>query len=442
MMETLWAGLSHLFMTVFLSSFSSFMVVPAITDVTMSAICPGQDECSLAIYLTGFQQVIIGLGTLVMMPLVGNLSDIYGRKALLTLPMLLGIIPLAILAYDRTTNFFYAYYVLRTLTAMICEGSIQCLSLAYVADNVAENRRALVFGLLSGIGSCAFVCGNLSARFLSTSSTFQVATAVAVLAMLYMRVFLPESFKPENVALRTKLINGEDIAENSCTKKQLFEGLPSLDDMISLLKTSSTFGQAASVAFFNNLGEIGLGASLMYYLKARFHFNKDQFADLMVIAGVAGIASQFLLMPIAVPFIGEEKLLSIGIFFSVAHMFLYSFAWSPWVPYAAAMFSILIVLSQPCLRSITSKQVGPTEQGRAQGCISGICSFANVISPLVFSPLTALFLSENAPFHFPGFSVMCVGFAYMIAFFQSIMIRPAPSVSSCQGSECSSVVVF
>ncbi|KAJ6953416.1 tetracycline transporter [Populus alba x Populus x berolinensis] len=50
------SGLSHLFMTIFLHNFSTFMVIPAITDVTMSALCPGRDECSLAIYLTGFQQ--------------------------------------------------------------------------------------------------------------------------------------------------------------------------------------------------------------------------------------------------------------------------------------------------------------------------------------------------------------------------------------------------
>lgn len=53
------SGLSHLFMTIFLHNFSIFMVIPAITDVTMSAICPGEDECSLAIYLSGFQQAVI-----------------------------------------------------------------------------------------------------------------------------------------------------------------------------------------------------------------------------------------------------------------------------------------------------------------------------------------------------------------------------------------------
>lgn len=52
------SGLRHLFMTVFLFNFATFMVIPAITDVTMAALCPGRDECSIAIYLTGFQQVV------------------------------------------------------------------------------------------------------------------------------------------------------------------------------------------------------------------------------------------------------------------------------------------------------------------------------------------------------------------------------------------------
>lgn len=51
-------GLSHLYLTLYLHSFAVIMVAPAITDITMSALCPGEDECSLAIYLSGFQQAV------------------------------------------------------------------------------------------------------------------------------------------------------------------------------------------------------------------------------------------------------------------------------------------------------------------------------------------------------------------------------------------------
>jgi hypothetical protein len=50
--------LGHLLVFAFLFFFSSYMVAPVITDVTMEALCPGQDECSLAIYLTGLQQAV------------------------------------------------------------------------------------------------------------------------------------------------------------------------------------------------------------------------------------------------------------------------------------------------------------------------------------------------------------------------------------------------
>ncbi|KAM7270455.1 hypothetical protein ACFE04_029669 [Oxalis oulophora] len=203
----------------------------------------------------------------------------------------------------------------------------------------------------------------------------------------------------------------------------LIKPLPSLEDMMALLKSSLTLSQAAIVAFFSILADSGLHASMMYYLKARFHYNKDQFADLMVITGIAWTISQLLLMPTLAPVIREERLLAIGLLFSCVHMFLYGFAWSAWVPYVVAMFSILYVFAQPSLRSIVSKQ------GKAQGFISGICSLANVISPLIFSPLTALFLSEKAPFNFPGFGIVCIGFAALIAFIQSSLIRSTPPIS-------------
>lgn len=406
------------------------MVIPAITDVTMAAICPGKDECSLAIYLSGIQQAIIGMGSLVTMPIVGKLSDTYGRKLMLTIPMVLSIFPLAILAYSRTREFYYAYFVLKTLISMATEGSVHCLALAYVADNVPESRRVSTFAIMSGILSCAFVCGNFSARLLSTSATFQVAAALSVVALVYMRLFLQESIVQNAISANAPEV--DCLLEKSPRKAlQLFKRLPSLSDTIGLLSTSPTFSKVAVISFFSTVAEVGAHASLLYYLKAQFQFDKDQFADLMIIGGIAGSISQLVLMPTLAPTFGEEKLLSLGLFFCCVNMLLYSIAWSSWVPYAAAMISILAVFAMPCLRSIASKQIGPCEQGRAQGCLTGICSFAHIVSPIVFSPLTALFLSERAPFHFPGFSILCAAFAGMLAFLLSLLIKNAEHDTSC-----------
>ncbi|XP_013621535.1 hippocampus abundant transcript 1 protein-like isoform X1 [Brassica napus] len=430
---TTFQGLRHLFMTVFLHGFSAFIVVPVITDVSMAALCPGKDECSLAIYLSGFQQAITGVGSLMMMPLVGSLSDKHGRKSLLTLPMALNILPLAILAYSRETSVFYIYYVLKTFTSIFCEGSVFCLALAYVADNVSENQRASAFGILTGIGSCAFVCANCCARFLSTTAIFQVATTVAIFSTVYMRIFLPDSIRDNSLV--TSIVSTEKLSyvlleDYPGHRNQISRTVRSVREMASLMRSSVPLFQVAMVSFFSSLSEAGLHASSMYYLKAKFQFNKDQFADLMIIFGIAGSVSQLLFMPILIPALKEEKLLSIGLFFGCAHMFLLGMAWSAWVPYMAAMFSLVSIFHQSCMRSIVSKQVTSYEQGKAQGIISSICSLANVISPLAFSPLTGWFLSERAPFHFPGFSLMCAGFTMTIAFILSLMIRATTPVAA------------
>ncbi|KAM0837621.1 hypothetical protein ACQ4PT_061517 [Festuca glaucescens] len=137
------AGLGHLLVFAFLFCVGAFMVAPVIVDVTMAALCPGQDQCSLAIYLTGLQQA--------------------------------------------TMPYFYAYYVAKTLTAMVSEGAMMCLSLAYVADKVPEAQRAAAFGVFSGVCIAGFVAGTIVARFL------YVATFSAVAAVVYMRAFVQET---------------------------------------------------------------------------------------------------------------------------------------------------------------------------------------------------------------------------------------------------------
>ncbi|EFH41814.1 hypothetical protein ARALYDRAFT_331182 [Arabidopsis lyrata subsp. lyrata] len=419
---TTFHGLGHLFFTIFLYCFSSFIVAPAITDISMAALCPGKDECSLAIYLSGFQQVITGVGSLMMMPLMGSLSDKHGRKCLLTLPMTLHILPLATLAYStRGTTIFYMYYVLKTSTSIVCEGTVFCLALAYVADNVSERRRGSAFAILTGITSCAFVCANLCARFLSIAATYQVATGMGILSLLYMRLFLPDSIRDNS--LGAPIVISETLSSSlleDCPghRNRIFRAIHSVREMASLLRSSVPFFQVAMVSFCSSLAEAGLHASSMYYLKAKFHFNKDQFADLMIISGATGSISQLLFMPILVPALKEERLLSIGLFFGGAH-----------VPYMAAIFSLFSVFPHSCMRSIVSKQVASYEQGKAQGIISSIDSLANVISPLAFSPLTDWFLSERAPFNFLGFSIMCAGFMMTIAFIQSLMIRATTPIS-------------
>ncbi|RCV07696.1 hypothetical protein SETIT_1G266200v2 [Setaria italica] len=437
------AGLDHLFVVSFLFYFS-YMVIPAITDVTMEAVCPGRDECSVAIYLSGFQNAVTGVGALVVTPIVGNLSDRYGRKALMTLPVTMAIVPLFVLACNRSEVYFYVYYVAKIVSGIFCEGTMHCLCFAYVADHVGPSRRAAAFGLLSGVSAAGFLSGTLTARFLTTSSTFQVAAAVATAAALYLRVFLPDSGGTSCVdeacdpLLQPSSCTSSTSSSASSSDEELSPrlpppqkgGLPSVSDMVALLTGSLTLSGAATITFFYSLGEHGLQTALLYYLKAQFGYSKDEFANLLLIVGAAGMLSQLTVMPILAPILGEEILLIVGLLGGCTHVFLYGIAWSYWVPYLSAAFVILSAFVHPSIRTNVSKNVASNEQGIAQGCISGISSFGSILGPLIFTPLTAWFLSETGPFNFKGFSILCAGLCTLIAFIISLRMRGAQSSAS------------
>ncbi|XP_049414659.1 uncharacterized protein LOC125877397 [Solanum stenotomum] len=340
-----------------------------------------------------------------------------------------------ILAYRRTKKFYYVYYVLRTLTGMICDGGIQCVALAFVADHMSQAKRASAIGILAGVGSAAFVCGTLADHFLSTSQIFLVATIASTIAAVYMQIFLEDTTRVKEYSIEDQPIlrnNEMEDTELDCetTKNiKVFKKVPSLKDIICFLRKSPTFSLAASVAFLNSLAERGEQAPFQHFLKARFHFKKDNFADVMLIANICSAPSQLLLMPMLAPLIGEEVLLCLGLIAGFTNLLIDGVARKNWIPYTAALLPIFTSLVKPSIQSTVSKQIGPSEQGIAQGCISSISSIANILSPFIYSPLTALFLSEKPPFRYPGFTILCIGLAWLIAVIPSAMIKVIPLTS-------------
>ncbi|KAH0699328.1 hypothetical protein KY284_013543 [Solanum tuberosum] len=277
----------------------------------MDAICPCQDKCSLAIYLSGFQQA---------------------------------------------------------------------------ADCMSEENRASAIATVAGVGSAAFLCSTFVVRFLSTAQIFLVSSISSSAAVLYMTIFLKDHINKINYdALNQPILANDDNKSESDSSEGTPspKNIPSFYHIISLLKS-----------------------------RARFQHNKDNFSILMLICYGGTTFSQLVLLPKLARIVREETILSLALIAGFSNMLIDSIAWEAWVPYVVALFPMFLFLAKPALQSIVSKQVGPNEQVIAQGCISGVSSFANILSPFIFSPLTDLFLSERAPFDYPGFSMFCIGLAW------------------------------
>ncbi|PIA28314.1 hypothetical protein AQUCO_07200162v1 [Aquilegia coerulea] len=392
--------LIHLLLPLCVHWIAEEMTVSVLVDVTTNALCPGKTTCSQAIYITGLQQTVVGIFKMVVLPLLGQLADDYGRKPMLLLTVSTTIFPFALLAWDESKAFVYAYYVLRTISYIISQGSIFCIAVAYVADIVEESKRAATFGWITGLFSASHVLGNLLARFLPGEYIFGVSIVLLIFCPVYMKLFLSET-------VRTNPRRDQQSTCLSTIFKVLQDRYKSMRNSVNVVANSATLRRIAYVSFFYELGMSGITSVLLYYLKSTFGFNKNQFSEILMLVGIGSIFSQILVLPLVNPLIGEKVILCIALLASIIYAILYGLAWAPWVPYLSASFGVIYILVKPSTYAVISNATSSANQGKAQGFIAGIQSVASFISPLIMSPLTSLFLSSKAPFNCKGFSLLC-----------------------------------
>ncbi|CAJ1976684.1 unnamed protein product [Sphenostylis stenocarpa] len=440
--------LLHLLLPLTIHWLAEEMTVSVLVDVTTSALCPGDSTCTKAIYINGLQQtsskalvgimqlkkigvtlkfarivLIVGIFKMVVIPLLGQLSDEHGRKPVLLFIVSSSVFPMALLVWHQSEEFVYAYYVLRTISNIISQGSIFCITVAYAADVVTERRRATVFSWISGLLSASHVIGDLLALFLPEKYIFAISTALLIFCPVYMKFFLVETVivAPKNhreSGWWTKIVN---------VPQQRYKSMRRAAEVVMF---SPTLRGMALVSFFYELGISGISSVLLYYLKAAFSFDKNQFSELLGMVGIGSIISQMLLLPILNPLVGEKVILCSALLASIAYAWLCGLAWAPWVPYLSASFGIIYVLVSPSSHAIISNATISTNQGKVQTFIAGTQSISDLLSPIAMSPLTSWFLSSNAPFECKGFSIICASICMIISLCFACMLKPDSNSSN------------
>ncbi|KAF5957238.1 hypothetical protein HYC85_004463 [Camellia sinensis] len=392
------------------------MTVSVLVDVTTRALCPGESTCSEAIYINGVQQTVVGIFKMVVLPILGQLADEYGRKPLLILTLSTTIVPFALLSINESKASVYAYYVLHTISYIISQRSIFCISVAYVADVVEEDKRAALFSWITGIFSFSHVLGNVLARFLPEDYIFEVSIALLIFCPIYMHLFLVETVQstPRHRQHAPWLHKALKIVK---------ERYNSMRHAATIVVSSPTLKGMSLVSFFYELGMSGISGVLLYYLKAAFGFNKNQFSEILMMVGIGSIVSQILILPLINPLVGEKVILCTALLSSIAYALVYGLAWASWVPYLSASFGVIYVLVKPATYAIISRASSSADQGKAQAFIAGVQSIADLLSPLAMSPLTSWFLSSDAPFNCKGFSIVLASSCMVISLCCACMLK-------------------
>ncbi|CAN6813521.1 unnamed protein product [Brassica oleracea var. botrytis] len=163
-MREMLGGLRNILTTVFLSAFAGYLVSPVMTDITVSAVCSDlNDSCSTTRKQRGWYQThptSLAFASSLrlhswhrpmfwnspsMSALIPNIVIVSGHASCCSLAVYLT--GLQQVRYYRDTYFFYTFYVVKTLFDLICQGTVDCLAQAHVAKNIHGSKRMSKFGV-------------------------------------------------------------------------------------------------------------------------------------------------------------------------------------------------------------------------------------------------------------------------------------------------------
>jgi DHA1 family tetracycline resistance protein-like MFS transporter len=317
-------------------------------------------------------------------PLIGNLSDRFGRRPVLILSLAMLGVDYLITGLAPTIAWLF---IGRVLSGMA--GASYPTANAYIADISPPEKRAANFGLVGAAFGLGFVLGPALGGFvgehLGLRAPFYVAAGFSFANAVFGLVVLKESLAPER---RRRF--------------ELWRANP-----LGSLKALSRFPQLAlmlAVLVLVQFAHDSLPSTWSYYTMLKFGWGPGDIAWSLVAVGALSAFSFAVLPRLVVPRLGERGAVYLGFVFGTVSYLGFALAAKSWMFYAWMIPFTVGGVGGPALNAIMSHTVPADEQGELQGATSSTTSLTSVVAMWAMPTLFAWFTSKAAPIHFPGAS--------------------------------------
>ena len=343
-------------------------------------------------------------------PIMGNLSDRFGRR-----PVLLA--SLAAFAFDYMLMGFapsLAWLFLGRAVAGLA-GAVYSPAMAYIADVSEPQKRAQSFGMMGAAFGLGFIIGPMLGGFLGElgpRAPFFAAAGLGAMNFLYGWFVLPESLPPER---RRKF---DWKRANPVGTFSAFRRYPAVLAI-------------AGAVFLWQLGHQVYPSTWSFFAKIRFGWSEAAIGASLAFVGVLMAFTQGYLTGKIVPRIGEHRAVIVGIVSGATSMLMLALATQTWVAYGAMAAGLLQGLAYPSMNAIMSRQAPPDQQGELQGGVSSMMSLTTIIGPLLMTQTLGRFSGAGAPVYFPGAAFLLAATLALCSLL--IMVRvaakaPAPAL--------------
>ncbi len=372
------AALGFIFITLLIDIIGFGIIIPIlpelIQNLTHGSVSDSSQYGGLLIFAYSLMQFVCS-------PIIGNLSDQYGRRPVLLCSLFGFGIDYLFLAFAPSIGWLFVGRIVAGITgASITTGS------AYISDISIPEKKAQNFGMIGAAFGLGFIIGPVLGGQLAHFGVRMPFIGAAVLSLInwiYGYFVLPESLAKEN---RRPF---EWKRANPIGSLKMLKKYPVIEGLV----VSITLIYIASHS---------VQTTWTYYTIEKFGWSPTMRGYSLGVVGICVAIVQGLLIRKIIPKLGQEKSVYIGLGLYAVGFVLFAFASQTWMMYAFTAVYCMGGIAMPAIQGIISTHVPANEQGELQGALTSLMSATSIIGPLIMTNVFAYFTAAQAPIHFAG----------------------------------------
>lgn len=407
------AAIGFIFITMLIDITGWGIIIPVIPKLIQELI---HGDISEAAKIGGWLTFAYAITQFIFAPLIGNLSDKYGRRPIILISLFAFTLDYILLAFAPTITWLF----IGRIIAGISGASITTAS-AYIADVSTPENRAKNFGMIGAAFGLGFIIGPVIGGLLGQYGSRVPFYATAILCFinfLYGYFILPESLSKEN---RREL--------------NLKRANP-VGAFMNLQKHPKLIGLVVAM-FILYVASHAVQSNWSYFTMYQFNWDERMVGiSLGVIGLLVGLVQGVLIRWIN-PKLGNEKSIYLGFLLYAVGMFLFATATQSWMMFVFLIPYCLGGIAGPAMQSVISAQVPANEQGEIQGILSSLMSASAIIGPPMMTTVFYYFTHKDAPFQFAGAPFVLGGMLMFVSAVIAYYSFKKQKITSNTNNDCS-----
>jgi len=372
------AAVAFIFVTILLDMIALGMILPILPKLVESFV---DNDTAQAARIFGLFGTVWALMQFVFSPLLGGLSDRFGRRPVVLLSNFGLALDNVLMAMAPSLIWLFIGRVISGITSASVSTAF-----AYIADVTPPEQRATMFGRIGVAFGAGFILGPALGGLLGGMDPrlpFWVAAGLSFVNALYGLLILPESLPQERRSpFRWKSANPIGA--------------------LRLLGSDRVLAGLSLATFLAQVGHVVLPSTFVLYATYRYGWDATTVGLTLALVGICSMAVQGAAIGPIVKRLGERRALLVGLGCGAAGFLIYGAApTGPWFWLGIPVMS-LWGIAGAATQALTTRLVTPEQQGQLQGATSSVQSVSQLVGPFLFTLTFAYFIGAEAPMILPG----------------------------------------